>query len=104
MKSTFGNVHKTIILKDRVEQTLNSKFKVPSKNSVNRLNRFLKNNGIETAQILEQTKKKRVMEKLEGDFYDNFNKEQRKKAIIFLRKLHNALKKYDKRKSLNQFY
>lgn len=99
-----GNVHKTRIYKDRVEQTLNHKFKVSLMNETNRLNLFLKNNNIETAQILKQTKDKRILERLKGDFYDSFNRIQRKKAIMFLKKLHNILEKYDKRKATNQFY
>ena len=99
-----GNVHGTIVYEDRVEQLLNPAFAVPSKDKTNRLNRFLRKNGIGVALIIEQTKEKRVMERLDGAFYDKLDKAQRKKAMGFLRKLHNVLERYGKRDALNQFY
>jgi len=103
MKSQ-GNVHKTIICGNRVEQLLNPKFHVPSIGKVNRLNCFLRDNGIEAAVIIAQTESKRVMEKLEGIFPDSLNETERIKAMIFLKKLHYVLQQYDERKALNQFY
>lgn len=100
----MGNVHKTIVHTTTVRQILNPKFKIAPIEKVNDLNRFLKDNGIETAQVLRQTKGKRILERLNGDFYNMFTKIQRKKAMLFLRKLHDVLDRYGKRKPINQFY
>jgi hypothetical protein len=46
MKSKFGNVNNTYILKDEVVQELNPRFSVPSMEVTNKLIGLVRKNGI----------------------------------------------------------
>lgn len=70
---------------------MNPKLKVPTKNQVNKLVDLLIDNDIIAARVIYQDKKKRILEKLEGDFFRPFSFGQCIKAAKFLKKLHKVL-------------
>lgn len=106
-KLTGGVVHKTYLGKYKGEevviQYINPKFKVPSRNKVNNLVKMLKSKNIISANIIYQDKEKRIFEKLNGIFYDNFTTKQAIKALHFMVELQGVLGE-NEIKCFNQFY
>lgn len=90
-KINGGSVNKTYENNTEIIQLLNQNFHPYPIDFVNTTNSILREYGIVTATVSKQTKKIRIFNKLDGEFYDYLTLSQSLKAAKFLAKLHTAL-------------